>query len=102
MWYNDSTVKRIIQETAEECGVTPDNVLGVLNSIFDTIIAGISKPNIGMFRLRGLGSLQKKGYITKRTRTIEDRRKRGIKNAQEETELEDEDYEDEEIEIAED
>lgn len=73
MWYNNSTIKNIIEEIAEEQGLTPDDVLGVLLNYFNSIIEGSKNSLVKFFRLRGLGSFSAHGYKSRLLRTIDNK-----------------------------
>lgn len=66
MWYQDSKTRKIIEEVAEEHNITPDDVLGVLVSFFDTILRLTNGTKVKLFKVIGLGSLIAKGHIPKR------------------------------------
>lgn len=67
MWYKDSRTRQIIEEVAEEFNITPDDVLGVLVSFFDTTLRLSKGTKVKLFRVIGLGSIVAKGHIPKRT-----------------------------------
>jgi len=66
VWYKHTKVERIIKETAEECGVTSDNVLEVLLCVFNSIIENTIATKVKMFKLELFGCFTAKRYIPKR------------------------------------
>lgn len=65
MWWRDKVIKRIIVETAAEYNVTPDQVLGVLSCVFNTIIKQSTNIRVKFFRIRGIGAFVAKGHTPK-------------------------------------
>lgn len=66
MWYNNPQTRRIIEEVAEDFNITPDDVLGVLVSFFDTLLRLSVGTKVKLFKVIGFGSIIAKGHIPKR------------------------------------